>query len=530
MTILIRLIKSSILMLRLRAKEHFMPLFYPMSKTFRLILLSFSAVVQIFSFFYASSAQDIEVTIRLDAAKPEIVTIEGKRNISAVKNTSRNLSFLTSITGQAVSGERISNLKLFDSKGAAVGYKRFIPGEYVAETEFVGWNYQIDLSPPKDQKLMARVSWITNTGGALMLSDILPQFAKSDHALSANLILNIPSDWPFTTSQMGQTGGVFFFPDIHDGIIYVGTGWDCHSMLDSLINRKSASISTCFFGEFAFDRSEAARLADKLYRKYTEQIGDVSLRAIVATAKFPSEMGLDIWEAEARGRNITILTSDTSFKPHALQQFHEQLRHEMFHLWIPNGVNLTGNYDWFYEGFALYQSLKIGVALNRIRFDDYLDTLSRAYDIDKRLGQKLSLIDVSKNRWAGDNNTRVYARGMLVAFLCDLALLEKSKGKRSVTDILRKLYEKHRPPSAETDGNTAVLSLLRSYTELTPVIDRNITGSESVDWSGLINAAGLKADSTIQTTALKVISKPSGRQKDLLDKLGYNNWRKLSSK
>jgi len=119
---------------------------------------------------------------------------------------------------------------------------------------------------------------------------------------------------------------------------------------------------------------------------------------------------------------------------------------------------------------------------------------------------------------------------MLVAFLCDLALLEKSKGKQSVTDILRKLYEKHRPPSAETDGNAAVLALLRSYTELTPIIDRNITGTESVDWNGFIKAAGLDVDLNAHTTNLKVTAKPTGRQKDLLDKLGYNNWRKLSSK
>ena len=104
----------------------------------------------------------------------------------------------------------------------------------------------------------------------------------------------------------------------------------------------------------------------------------------------------------------------------------------MFHLWIPNGVNLTGNYDWFYEGFALYQSLKMGVAVEPdtgltiiwIRFRGPTGSIT---------GRKtLSLIDASKNRWNGNNNTQIYARGMLVAFLCDLAMLEASKGKRSV--------------------------------------------------------------------------------------------------
>ena len=173
--------------------------------------------------------------------------------------------------------------------------------------------------------------------------------------------------------------------------------------------------------------------------------------------KFPSRCSVGTWEADTRGSTITIVSSDMPFKTQSLQRLHEQLRHEIFHLWIPNGVNLSGNYDWFYEGFALYQSLKVGVAVNRIRFEDMLDTLSRAYNIDSMQSQKLSLIDASKNRWNG-SNTQVYARGMLVAFLCDLALLEKSKGKLSTDDLLRDLYEAHRPTAPRQDGNAAVLA------------------------------------------------------------------------
>jgi len=54
--------------------------------------------------------------------------------------------------------------------------------------------------------------------------------------------------------------------------------------------------------------------------------------------------------------------------------------------------------------------------------------------------QRMSLIEASKNRWGGAN-TQVYARGMLVAFLCDLALLETSKGKISTDDLVRDFPE-----------------------------------------------------------------------------------------
>ena len=117
---------------------------------------------------------------------------------------------------------------------------------------------------------------------------------------------------------------------------------------------------------------------------------------------------------------------------------------------------------------------------------------------------------------------------MLVAFLCDLALLESSKGKVSVTDVIRELYKQHRSPAARMDGNTAVLDLLRSHAELRKLIDKNIVGAENIDWSTELAAVGIEAVKESPGVSLKVTVKPSGRQKDLLDKLGYNNWRNLS--
>jgi predicted metalloprotease with PDZ domain len=257
-------------------------------------------------------------------------------------------------------------------------------------------------------------------------------------------------------------------------------------------------------------------------------------RADVANSRlilsnFPVATPPGSWEARTRGNTIVIISSDMPFKTQSLQRLHEQLRHEMFHLWIPNGVNLTGNYDWFYEGFALYRSLKLAVGANRIRFEDFLDTLSRAHTIDSAGSQKVSLIQASAARFAGAN-TQVYARGMLVAFLCDLAVMGKSNGKRSVETILRELYTTHRKPAAPVDGNTIVLTLLRSHPELNPIVDKYITGVDRIDWTAELAAAGIKDEDPGPITTLRVLEKPRGRQKAMLDKLGYNNWRRLTPK
>jgi predicted metalloprotease with PDZ domain len=186
---------------------------------------------------------------------------------------------------------------------------------------------------------------------------------------------------------------------------------------------------------------------------------------------------------------------------------------------------MKGKYDWFYEGFALYQSLKTAVATNRIRFDDYLDTLSRAYSIDARQSKRLSLIDASKARFAG-NDTQVYARGMIVAFLTDLTLMEQTKGKVSIANVLARIMQKHPRGAAPADGNEAVTAIMRELGVSDAFIESNIKGNAAIEWNNELSAAGIQPPDG--KAGLSVAAKLNGRQKALLDKLGYNNWRKLS--
>jgi hypothetical protein len=488
-----------------------------MSKTFRSFLPIVAAALLIFQPLGKVNAQDIVTKIIIDEKEPTAAYIEG--TFVDYRND-RNLSFLRDFGGSSGLTQRFSNLQLFGANNVPVLSRKMIDGEYLAEGPFSSWSYRVDLRSLQNSS-SALVSWLGNKGGILMLNDILPQ----THTKTSTIVsFSIPLGWQIATTEPELKPSTYEVKNLAEAVFYVGP-----DHRQNITRVRGSQLTLNITDNWLFSEDDAASTAASVFGEYERLFGSApSERFVVGIRKFPNPIAVDNWEAGTRGRTVTIVSSETAFESQSLQRLHEQLRHEIFHFWIPNGVNLSGNYDWFYEGFALYQSLKTGVALNRIRFDDYLDTLSRAYQIDKT--PKLSLIEASKNRWAGNNNTQIYARGMLVAFMCDLALLEKSKGKRSVTDLLRQLYQRHQTPNPEMDGNRAVLDLLRSYSELPPIIDRNITGSDSIEWNDLLKGAGLEAEPKSTAIKLKVIEKPSGRQKDLLDKLGYNNWRKLASK
>jgi hypothetical protein len=157
-----------------------------------------------------------------------------------------------------------------------------------------------------------------------------------------------------------------------------------------------------------------------------------------------------------------------------------------------------------------------------------LDTLSRAYSIDHTMPNRMSLIETSKTRWAG-GETYLYARGMLAAFLMEIEMLSASGGKRSIDDLLKGFYAAHRPPAPTVDGTDAALAAFGKYPEVAGVVVDIVKGPGRVEWAENVKLAGLEVAGAGALERLVVARKPAGREKRVLDKLGYNSWKGSAS-
>ncbi len=486
-----------------------------------------TALLLILQFFTFATGQQVSVTIRIKSIPSFSADVRG--SFPADRGTSRHyIWFLNQYAGMTDLGKRISPVYLYDRQGFLVSRRSLLADEGLNIGEFSEFGYSVDLRPRESRFAAAHLSWVNADAGVLMLDDLLPQ----ELTKTATIKLELPDGWKATStdyfSSMLQTvpsneeRNIFTVSNIEKGVVFIG-----RDDRRRVVWAGKARLVVNFRDDWQFSVDEGLDAAASIFTDYEETFGSALTGSfLIGLNKFPTSVGMGNWEADTRGRTVTIVSSDMPFKTQSMQRLHEQLRHELFHLWIPNGVTLTGNYDWFYEGFALYQSLKTGVSVNRLRFEDYLDTLSRAYEIDSLQSNKQSLVEASKVRWSGAN-TGVYARGMLVAFLCDLALMDASNGKKSIQVLLREVFTKHRPPKSPTEGNDAVISIMRNHQELSTLVDRYVIGSESLDWATLLKTAGIEPEAKDQVTRLKISAKLSGRQKKALDRLGYNNWRNL---
>ncbi len=452
----------------------------------------------------------MDVHIDVPSEHGSKVNVRGRFSSTGSVKNRRNLSFLRSYLGFGGLGERVSGLTLKDDKGNVVAFQSPVPGEFVADSEIAEWSYSIDLSPRNERNAAAHISWLAGESGILMLGDILPRFeAAKDQA--ARIAIDLPVGW-----RADPPIRSVIISELDASVFYVG-----RDIVSWRADVPGSRLNFHRFGSWQFTDKDLSDAASEIFNEYKLIFGGGREDANIAIVKFPVSVPTGQWQAETRGRNITIVSSDMPSAKQSVQRLHEQLRHEMFHLWIPNDVALSGSYDWFFEGFALYQSLKTGVLLDRIRFADFLDTLSRAKEIDARQTNRLSLIEASNKRWNG-LETYVYARGMVTAFLCDVLLQRHSKGKRSIRDVFHDLFAKHRHPNTRTDGYSAVLAILNLYPELSPIVESCVKGSGLVDWRQEIASIGLE-----EKNGLSVKSTLTGKQTDLLEALGYNRQSRL---
>lgn len=486
-----------------------------MKKWFSTLFFACFAVILAFA---KVSAQDLEITVKLDSSA-NVLQVEGKFLREDFLKSPKNFAFVSSGLG-----ERISGLSLKDKQNQEVTVKKLIAGEYLAEMEVASWSYKIDLSEPKNFTSKAHISWLKNEQGILMTGDLLPQFfAKTEEPVSARVKFILPKNWKIFSNERLESENIFQIKNIEKAIFAVGKNWR-----EKELNLENFSSKLVITGEWRFSDEESLKISREILENYKKLFGEFpGEKAQIIFV--PVENNFGRWEAETRGNNLTIISGDMAFQKQSLQRLHEQFRHELFHLWIPNNLALTGNYDWFYEGFTVYQSLRTGLEMNRLSFTDFLETLAQAYAFANFSSQQISLVEASKTRKSGANSS-VYAKGMLVAFLCDVVLLQKNKEKRGISEIFRQVYRDHRLPNKAQDGNIAVLNILKSHTELRQLVENYIEGTTKINWTESLETLGIEEIKANSAVKLRVKEKLKGRQKDLLDKLGYNNWRKISEK
>jgi len=414
---------------------------------------------------------------------------------------------------------RIHNMALTDTTGGTVKLNTTAVGEFRSEIPVTRFAYDVDATPPTIPENAVFASWLHDNTGLILLGDLLPISVRAGGTDSPGLELSLilPNGWSVVSTEENPSPGQYHVIDVVDAVFAVGNGLREGS-------NHSAGINTLvgISGAWAFADNDLFALIAEILSEHAKTLDPTVVgHAAVILLPFPLAQSPQRWSSETRGHTVVLLSGRQSSRAAGLAQLGVSLTHELMHLWIPNALKLAGNYDWFYEGFTLYQALRTGMELGIFDFQDYLNAMAKAFDAyQAEAGRDVSaLVSLGDKRWQGSDNL-LYNKGMLVAFLYDLNLRVASGGKQSLNSAYRFLLSGAARNSG-LDGNLAAIRALSASTIMREFVDRYVESPVTINLESAIAPFGLHADRGPVRTRISVSEKLDGRQKALLKKLGY---------
>jgi len=411
-------------------------------------------------------------------------------------------------------GDRIQNLSLADANGASIAVRKVIPGEFKADRLATRFRYEVILDQPANPADAAHVSGLTDQYGYLMLADLLPQLPSSN----IRVTIQLPPAWHVASSFLPSPDGSYYLPDSARGVFFLGR--------DLKEKHKRVGATEFVFvtaGEWPFAGDAVTKIGAKIIEDHRRHAGfEPKGRVMLMLAPFPGSSGSERWSAETRGSNLVLLLGRNSRPKALLGQLSVVLSHELFHVWVPNGLSLDGDFDWFFEGFTLYQALRCAVRLGFIDFQEYLDTLGRVYDsyLASEERDRLSLVEASQRRWTSGSSL-VYDKGMLVAFLYDLKLRNGSGNRRSLDDVYHELFRRFPSDAERVDGNESIVLVLMRHDGDEQIVRSYIQTPGFIDLETILPVYGIRITSSGHQKRLLVAETLNPSQRTLLESLGY---------
>ena len=416
-------------------------------------------------------------------------------------------SFRNSYAGALGLGDRVREFQA-NGSGTPVSVKNLASGEFRLASAVNRVSYTIDITPGSMVDL-PHVSWLRNDSGVLMLADLLPDLPEIKQGVVIEF--DLPSGWQIYSS-ISPVGRGFVVHEPDKAVFMVGRDLRFASKTDN-----ETELRLVTQGEWKFSEKNLLGDALRLLRDYQELTG-LKLRFTPTIFIAPFHISGSDWKAETRGStSMLLLNSQASWK-NWRAQLSIILTHELFHLWVPNSLQLTADYDWFFEGFTSYIALQEALKLKLIRFQEYLNTLGRVYDSYLSAPDDKSLLEASESRWTSSSSV-VYDKGMLLAFIYDLLLRRESVGESSLADRYRILFA--RIVDKPADGNEVIIQTLTSSPATSEFLRTYIESRSRVELERILPPLGLEVNKTSSQTVLSVSKELRDDQKKLLRSLGY---------
>ena len=407
--------------------------------------------------------------------------------------------------------ERIENVRGQDANSQVVAVRELAPGEFQAAVEAKQITYEVNLNEAMPPAQDSHVSSLNSERGLLMLSDLLPRSLKGGSAFSSVQIqLELPAGWAAESNTQKQTSSNYLTDEPDKAVFLIAP------RLERKAQRIGArDFSVVMSGDWQIADKDVLKVAGRIVQEYSKLTGfELKRDAVLMLVPFAGNAPPSRWTAETRGNAVVLVLGSNGNSKQVKSRLGIALAHEVFHLWVPNSLDLAGDYDWFFEGFTIYQALRMDLRLHLISFNDYLDTIARVYDsyLSSPERDNLSLIEASERRWT-TSTSAVYDKAMLVAFLYDLQLRAGSGCKASLADLYRQLFQ--RVVTRQADANETIIGVLNAQAGQQSFARQYIESAGIINLESMLSPYGISVSRTSTGSKLSIVHADKAQKKVL---------------
>ena len=337
----------------------------------------------------------------------------------------------------------VREIKAADMNGNVLALEEFSDEKYKAQWRVAGsyqgtirLTYTVDLSLAKTKWPAGNEQAAYFDGKALFAASRL-LFIVSDLDGPATVKFRLPPLARVSTPWKNAAGG-----------LYTASG---QSLVNNTLVVGDYGGKRMRFGNFDFEiallgdvtKSDAliSSTLQKFARAFTKIFPDTPPSSYLITLFFADSEDGEAYDASAAFTTKPPLTSENMIV------WGVTLGHELFHFWC--GHQIQGeNYEdsqWFQEGFTEYYA---NLAMNR---EGILPERFFIWKAENTLGKYLYFrsapqFDKVSLKDAGQRKTTyrfgVYDGGWAAAFALDITLREKTKGKKTLDDFMRRMFQK----------------------------------------------------------------------------------------
>ena len=209
--------------------------------------------------------------------------------------------------------------------------------------------------------------------------------------------------------------------------------------------------------------------------------------------------------------------SESPLEGNVAKEIKSVAAHEFYHVITPLNIHseLVGNFNfekstmsqhiWLYEGVTEWASDILQLRDYLISLDEYLADTKTKLIINDNYDPTISLVDLSLNSTERqDQYGNIYQKGAIVGCLLDIRLLELSKGKKGLREVLNQLYKDYGVNKAFSEKDFFNDFVNRTYPEMSDFINKYIKGTEKLPVAEYFGKLGIEYKEFVGVDSSKI--------------------------